>query len=92
MLSYIIMDMGRARDNHRGIDMIRSSKMNMISRGNNHRSVNMFWSRKMDMISRGNNHRGMDMVRNSNHSWTESTSNCRSSTSLIRPGIVGKSL
>merc|ERR1719317_1849440 len=34
----------------------------------------------------------MDMVSNSNHSWAKSTSNCRSSTSLIRPGIVGESL
>merc|ERR1712203_1145071 len=34
----------------------------------------------------------MDMVRNSNHSWTKSTSNCRRSTSLIRPGVVGDPL
>ena len=77
------MNMGRSRDNNRDMDMFWSRKMDMVSRSNNHRS--------MDMVSRGNNYRSMDMVWNSNHSWAKSTYNCRSSTCLIRPGVVGES-
>ena len=57
MLSYIVMDMGRGRDNNRD----------------------------MDMVSRDSNH----MVRNS---WAKSTDFRRSSTCLIRPGVVGEPL
>ena len=69
-----------------------SNRVDMGGSRDNNRDMDMFWSRKMDMISRGNNHRSMDMIRNSNRSWAESTSFRRSSTSLIRPGIVGESL
>merc|ERR1719477_218291 len=75
----------------RNLCVMLSNRVDMGSRDNN-RDMDMLWSRKMNMISRGNNHRGMNMVSSSNHSWAESTSFRRSSTSLIRPGIVGESL
>ena len=41
MLSNILMDMSRGRDNNWYMNMFRSRQMDMVSRGNNHRSMDM---------------------------------------------------
>merc|ERR1719278_1075719 len=73
------MDMFSSRDNKRYMNMV-------ISRDNN---------RNMDMVISRNNHRNMDMISNLDNSIVsraEMSPNSRSSTSLIRPRIVGKPL
>merc|ERR1712096_35060 len=68
-----------SRDNKRYMDMV-------ISRDN---------KRNMDMVISRDNKRNMDMVSNPYNcivSRAEMSPNSRGSTSLIRPGIVGKPL